>query len=153
LDGCNNAPILLLHSLLLLLLLLPPAAGDVWHVAVQGLPGSGVCYALRVHGDGGWDTGYRWDASRLLLDPRAPLVAGRSSWGKREELEDFQQNVRGAPCVSGSVCFVVCGGRSALSQVSMRALLKSLPPHPALPSLVNPPFSTPAEGQHLVGHV
>lgn len=68
-------------------------AGDVWHVSVQGLPGSGVCYALRVSGEGGWSTGYRWDSSRLLLDPRAPLVAGRSSWGKREALEDFQQTV------------------------------------------------------------
>jgi hypothetical protein len=68
-------------------------AGDVWHVAVQGLPGNGVCYAVRVSGKGGWDTGYRWDKSRLLLDPRAPLVAGRKAWGKRDDFEEFQADV------------------------------------------------------------
>jgi isoamylase len=64
-------------------------------LAVQGLPSSGVCYAVRVAGSGGWDTGYRWDKSRLLLDPRAPLVAGRKAWGKRDAFEEFQQEVRG----------------------------------------------------------
>eukprot|EP00775_Hariotina_reticulata_P012445 gene12445-12582_t len=64
--------------------------GDVWHVAVEGLPSSGVEYALRVEGHGGWDSGYRWDKSRLLLDPRAPLVSGRRTWGQREEREEFQ---------------------------------------------------------------
>jgi isoamylase len=73
-------------------------AGDVWHVAVQGLPGSGVCYAVRVSGNGGWDTGYRWDKSRLLLDPRAPLVAGRKAWGKRDDFEEFQTNVSEVCC-------------------------------------------------------
>eukprot|EP00879_Flechtneria_rotunda_P008022 GHRR01008404.1.p1 GENE.GHRR01008404.1~~GHRR01008404.1.p1 ORF type:complete len:340 (+),score=66.56 GHRR01008404.1:347-1366(+) len=65
-------------------------SGDVWHVAIEGLPGSGVYYALRVSGNGGWETGYRWDSSRLLLDPRAPLVAGRRAWAVRDELEEFQ---------------------------------------------------------------
>jgi hypothetical protein len=36
----------------------PP--GDVWHVALEGLPGSGVLYGFRVKGEGGWETGYRW---------------------------------------------------------------------------------------------
>eukprot|EP00879_Flechtneria_rotunda_P024379 GHRR01025839.1.p1 GENE.GHRR01025839.1~~GHRR01025839.1.p1 ORF type:complete len:174 (+),score=41.95 GHRR01025839.1:232-753(+) len=67
--------------------------GDVWHVAIEGLPGSGVYYALRVSGNGGWETGYRWDSSRLLLDPRAPLVAGRRAWAVRDELEEFQTDV------------------------------------------------------------
>eukprot|EP00878_Enallax_costatus_P007157 GHUV01007501.1.p1 GENE.GHUV01007501.1~~GHUV01007501.1.p1 ORF type:complete len:653 (+),score=139.42 GHUV01007501.1:404-2362(+) len=65
-------------------------SGDVWHVAVDGLPSSSICYALRVSGNGGWETGYRWDKSRLLLDPRAPLVAGRKTWGTREPQEEFQ---------------------------------------------------------------
>ncbi|KAF6261424.1 glycoside hydrolase superfamily [Scenedesmus sp. NREL 46B-D3] len=69
-------------------------SGDVWHVAVEGLPSSNVYYALRVSGDGGWETGYRWDKTRLLLDPRAPLVAGRRNWGQREEREEFQTTVR-----------------------------------------------------------
>jgi hypothetical protein len=34
-------------------------AGEVWHVAVEGLPSSNVYYALRVSGNGGWETGYR----------------------------------------------------------------------------------------------
>lgn len=74
-------------------MLLCYCVGDVWHVTVKGLPGSGVCYAVRVSGNGGWDTGYRWDKSRLLLDPRAPLVAGRKAWGKRDDFEEFQQEV------------------------------------------------------------
>uniref|UniRef100_A0A383WPZ9 isoamylase n=1 Tax=Tetradesmus obliquus TaxID=3088 RepID=A0A383WPZ9_TETOB len=65
-------------------------SGDVWHVAVEGLPSSNVYYALRVSGNGGWETGYRWDKSRLLLDPRAPLVAGRRNWAQREEREEFK---------------------------------------------------------------
>lgn len=72
-------------------------SGDVWHVAVDGLPSSGIHYALRVIGDGGWETGYRWDKSRLLLDPRAPLVAGRKVWGKREAQEEFQLDVSVGP--------------------------------------------------------
>ncbi|GBF96584.1 isoamylase-type starch debranching enzyme [Raphidocelis subcapitata] len=63
--------------------------GDVWHVALEGLPGSGVLYGFRVKGEGGWETGYRWDAKRVLLDPRAPLVAGRERWCQRDALESF----------------------------------------------------------------
>ncbi|KIZ03733.1 glycogen operon protein GlgX [Monoraphidium neglectum] len=66
--------------------------GDVWHVALEGLPGSGVLYGYRVLGQGGWDTGYRWDSKSILLDPRAPLVAGRDKWGVREPLERFELN-------------------------------------------------------------
>jgi hypothetical protein len=40
----------------------------------------------------------RWDKSRLLLDPRAPLVAGRRNWGQREDREEFQTNVRQQQC-------------------------------------------------------
>jgi hypothetical protein len=36
----------------------------------------------------------RWDKTRLLLDPRAPLVAGRRNWAQREDREEFQTNVR-----------------------------------------------------------
>lgn len=34
-------------------------SGDVWHVALEGLPGIGICYGYRVSGKGGWDTGFR----------------------------------------------------------------------------------------------
>ena len=33
--------------------------GHVWHVLVEGLPLSGVLYAFKVQGDGGWETGGR----------------------------------------------------------------------------------------------
>lgn len=35
----------------------------------------------------------RWDKTRLLLDPRAPLVAGRRRWATRDEREEFELNV------------------------------------------------------------
>ena len=31
----------------------------VWHVLVNGLPKSGVQYAYKVKGEGGWETGAR----------------------------------------------------------------------------------------------
>jgi hypothetical protein len=48
-----------------------------------------------VSGKGGWETGYRWDSSKPLLDPYAPLVAGRNKWCKQEELENFKKDVSG----------------------------------------------------------
>ncbi|KAG2497653.1 hypothetical protein HYH03_004392 [Edaphochlamys debaryana] len=65
-------------------------SGDVWHVELQGLPGSGVRYGFKVAGDGGWETGHRWNANRVLLDPYAPLVAGRRWFGKRDAVEQFK---------------------------------------------------------------
>ena len=67
--------------------------GDVWHVALEGLPGSGICYGYRVSGTGGWDSGFRWDGSRVLLDPYAPLVSGRRHFGKRDDIERFEGKV------------------------------------------------------------
>jgi len=52
--------------------------GDVWHAHVLALPRSGVRYAYRVAGPpGGGEPGSRWHPQALLLDPYAPLVAGR----------------------------------------------------------------------------
>lgn len=56
-------------------------SGDVWHGLVAGCPLVGVRYAYRVDGPRGWDKGHRYDPAVLLLDPRAPLVEGRSSFG------------------------------------------------------------------------
>lgn len=64
--------------------------GDVWHVALADLPREGVCYAYRVNGDGGWDTGLRWDPKRVLLDPYAPLVSSRRVYGVRDDIEQFK---------------------------------------------------------------
>ena len=51
----------------------------MWHCALEGLPRSGVRYGYRVHGPpGGGPAGSRWHPETVLLDPYAPLVAGRS---------------------------------------------------------------------------
>lgn len=65
----------------------------VWHGLVPGLPLSEVLYGYKVAGNGGWETPFRWDASRVLLDPWAPLVVGRSRFGVRDEFEQFEPTV------------------------------------------------------------
>jgi hypothetical protein len=65
----------------------------VWTAFVPGLPSSGVLYGVRVKGRGGWDTPFRWDASRVLLDPWAPLVVGRGRFGVRDAFESFAPGV------------------------------------------------------------
>jgi len=109
-----------------------------------------VCYALRVSGNGGWDTGYRWEKSRLLLDPRAPLVAGRKAWARRDEFEEFQQNVhsmslhqRGFGEGGGRsnweclwVCVMKGGGCKGVEEVQqMQGVVEQLPPSISLQSL------------------
>ena len=60
---------------------------------MEGLPNSGVLYGYRVGGEGGWDTGHRWDPSRVLLDPYAKHVAGRQRFGVRDKFEKFEVKV------------------------------------------------------------
>ena len=62
----------------------------VWHGFVPGLPPKGVLYGVRVSGEGGWETPFRWDPTRVLLDPYAPHVVGRAKFGVRDEFEQFQ---------------------------------------------------------------
>ena len=64
--------------------------GDVWHGCVPDLPTKGILYGLRVHGEGGWETPFRWDPTRILLDPYAPHVAGRARFGVRDDFERFE---------------------------------------------------------------
>eukprot|EP01025_Chloroclados_australasicus_P054213 TRINITY_DN6421_c0_g3_i1.p1 TRINITY_DN6421_c0_g3~~TRINITY_DN6421_c0_g3_i1.p1 ORF type:complete len:798 (-),score=59.59 TRINITY_DN6421_c0_g3_i1:187-2499(-) len=66
---------------------------SVWHVEVIGLAQKNVLYGYRVDGEGGWDTGGRWDRSKVLLDPYAPLVAGRKKWAQRDKFEKFQLKI------------------------------------------------------------
>ncbi len=40
---------------------------------------------------------YRWDSSRLLLDPYAPLVKGRAKFAERDKFERYQDKVRQSP--------------------------------------------------------
>ncbi|KAK9845743.1 hypothetical protein WJX81_001229 [Elliptochloris bilobata] len=75
---------------------LDPAAhrtGGHWHCFLEGLPPSGVLYGYRVAGEGGWETGHRWDPTKVLIDPYAPLIKGRSFFGVRDDFERFQEKV------------------------------------------------------------
>ena len=66
----------------------------IWAVAATNLPGRGILYGFRVWGEGGWDTGHRWDqGKRVLLDPYAPLVHGRTTWATRDTVEHFEEGV------------------------------------------------------------
>ncbi|KAK9865482.1 hypothetical protein WJX84_005686 [Apatococcus fuscideae] len=65
--------------------------GDVWHAEVSNCPLAGVLYGYKVAGDGGWDTGHRWDPDKILADPYAPLLKGRARWGQRDAFESFTQ--------------------------------------------------------------
>lgn len=67
--------------------------GDIWHVAVESLPLSGVQYGWRVGGEGGWETGHRWSEEKILLDPYAPLVTGRRVFAHRDAVEHFIEKV------------------------------------------------------------
>ena len=67
--------------------------GDIWHIAIEGLPKSGVLYGYRVDGEGGWETGHRWDVSKVMLDPYAPLIASRLQFAVRDEVEQFKPKV------------------------------------------------------------
>ena len=73
----------------------------VWHITLEGVPRAGLLYGYRVNGEGGWETGARWAPDRSLLDPYAPHVAGRSTFGIRDAFENFQEKAR--PC---GVCMV-----------------------------------------------
>lgn len=39
------------------------------------------------------DAMHRWDTSRLLLDPYAPLVKGRAKFAERDKFERYQDKV------------------------------------------------------------
>jgi hypothetical protein len=52
-----------------------------------------MLYGVRVFGEGGWETGHRWDSKRVLLDPYTPLIAGRRQFGVREERELYKKGV------------------------------------------------------------
>ena len=67
---------------------------DNWHVEVKNLPKSGILYGYRVTGDGGWESGNRWEKNRIFLDPYAPLVSAREKFAVRDNREAFEHKVR-----------------------------------------------------------
>ncbi|MFV1993947.1 MAG: glycogen debranching protein GlgX [Verrucomicrobiales bacterium] len=58
---------------------LPHRTGKIWHVAVAGIR-SGQYYAYRVHGAYDPSQGHRFNPNKLLVDPAARAIAGRSLW-------------------------------------------------------------------------
>lgn len=50
---------------------------------------AGVLYGYKIAGDGGWETGHRWQPNKVLADPYAPLLKGRARWGQRDTFENF----------------------------------------------------------------
>ena len=78
----------------------------VWHVVLPALPQHGIEYGLRVFGhDGsGWSDGNRWDSTKVLLDPYAPLVrCGRRNFGVRDAAaEGFDAEHGGGSCFRGA---------------------------------------------------
>jgi hypothetical protein len=70
----------------------------IWHVEAKGCPHDGVLYGVRVSGEGGWETGHRWDHDKVLLDPYSPLVSGRRVFGVRDKVEQFKELVWTTSC-------------------------------------------------------
>ncbi|KAL3830402.1 hypothetical protein ACJIZ3_019204 [Penstemon smallii] len=55
--------------------------GDIWHICVEDLPHSNVCYGYRVNGPQDWNQGHRFDDGNVLIDPYAKLIEGRRIFG------------------------------------------------------------------------
>jgi glycogen operon protein len=58
---------------------LPGRSGDVWHGHLSGA-GAGLVYGLRAHGPWSPQTGHRFNAHKLLLDPYARETVGEFTW-------------------------------------------------------------------------
>ena len=59
--------------------------GNVFAMLVFGLNIDTVEYGYRFDGPWAPEKGYRFDPSKVLLDPYAKSVSGRSVWGRKEE--------------------------------------------------------------------
>lgn len=51
-----------------------------------------MVFFLQLHRDW-WYWRNRWDSARILLDPYAPLVKGRSNFAQRDEFERYEEKV------------------------------------------------------------
>jgi glycogen operon protein len=60
-------------------LTLPERSDEVWHGFVPGV-GAGQRYGYRVHGPYAPESGHRFNAHKLLIDPYARLLAGDLVW-------------------------------------------------------------------------
>ncbi|MDC7295352.1 glycogen debranching protein GlgX [Butyrivibrio sp. DSM 10294] len=64
--------------------------GDVYTMMVFGLNIETVEYGYRFDGEYAPEKGLRFDKSKVLLDPYAKSISGRSVWGKERGKDDFQ---------------------------------------------------------------
>lgn len=60
-------------------ILMPEQTDQVWHAYLPGIR-PGQLYGYRVHGPYGPESGYRFNAAKLLLDPYAKAIAGAMRW-------------------------------------------------------------------------
>lgn len=58
--------------------------GDVWHIFVENIS-DGLHYAYNVDGPFDEKKGYRFDRSKLLIDPYARAISNESKWGIDEK--------------------------------------------------------------------
>jgi hypothetical protein len=63
---------------------------------------------------------HRWYPDHILLDPYAPLVAGRRNWAARDSLEKFKKNVshRRRRCCMTPACAALCADACVCAQTS-----------------------------------
>lgn len=59
--------------------------GDVYAMTVYGLNPELLEYGFRMDGPFDPDKGYRFDRTKVLLDPYAKLVSGRNVWGREPD--------------------------------------------------------------------
>ncbi len=68
--------------------------GDVHTLTVFEIDSEAYDYGLRMDGPFAPEEGHRFDRSRVLLDPAARVVVGRSAWGQRDhELPDLRSRL------------------------------------------------------------
>lgn len=70
--------------------------GNVFSMIVYDLDYEQIEYGYRFDGPYDPENGYRFDKTKILLDPYAKLISGRNQWGK---LPDFENEFQHRGCV------------------------------------------------------
>ncbi len=66
--------------------------GNVWSIIVYGLDYETLEYGYCFDGPYDPEQGYRFDKSKILLDPYAKLVSGREVWGREPDAQNLFQH-------------------------------------------------------------
>ncbi|HBN09685.1 MAG TPA: glycogen debranching enzyme GlgX [Cyanobacteria bacterium UBA8530] len=62
--------------------------GNVWSMVVFDLDCEDIEYGYRMEGPFSPETGHRFDASKILLDPYAKAIGGRDTWGQTPDWQN-----------------------------------------------------------------